>query len=394
MARTGIRWSGRRCRKPAADARHGVIATPVTPRAATRALSFAHARVVPAPHRRPRHCCARVAGRRIARSSFATSSALRSSRASPTGATRASPSASSTTASRASGCSAPSSPMARKPDPRTSPTRSARRRAASRACCSPKRSMRASAARRHARQGLRRCPLRRSESRIDDDRRDRRAPRRPSGDRLRISFRAASTIRTCNSTTAALQRVPFACASRMRPTSAQYRYSDLGIALLGEAVARVYRKRLSQPARFSEVLAPLAFDGSGFRQRAAPARWFRDGKPTPHWQYQSFAPASGLRASLADLSRFAAAQLRPDTSPLRAAILLAREPRAAPAAARPRSHGRSCRSNRTAKVGRCSGRPASPADSRASSAFAPTGSARSSCSATPSIDLSALGLAR
>jgi CubicO group peptidase (beta-lactamase class C family) len=107
-----------------------------------------------------------------------------------------------------------------------------------------------------------------------------------------------------------------------------YRYSELGVALLGEIVARVDRKDYRSLVA-SDVLAPLTLTGSGFGNVPHLVDGFHDGKPVPHWQHQTFAPASGLRASLSDLMRFAAAALRPDKTSLRAAILLARQPRAA-----------------------------------------------------------------
>lgn len=107
-----------------------------------------------------------------------------------------------------------------------------------------------------------------------------------------------------------------------------YRYSELGVALLGQIVARTYRNDYRN-LMASEVLVPLALNESGFGNVPHLIDGFRDGKPAPHWQHQAFAPASGLRASLSDLMRFAAATLRPDKTPLRAAILLARQPRAA-----------------------------------------------------------------
>lgn len=107
----------------------------------------------------------------------------------------------------------------------------------------------------------------------------------------------------------------------------QYRYSDLGVALLGEAVARAYRKDF-RSVLASEVLAPLALAGTGFGSVPRLLDGRRDGNAASHWQYQSLLPGAGLRSTLFDLSRFATAQLRPDTSPLREAILLAREPRA------------------------------------------------------------------
>jgi D-alanyl-D-alanine-carboxypeptidase/D-alanyl-D-alanine-endopeptidase len=106
-----------------------------------------------------------------------------------------------------------------------------------------------------------------------------------------------------------------------------YRYSDLGVALLGEACARVYKKDY-RTLLATEVLAPLALTQSGFGSVPRLLDGYDHGQPVAHWQYQTLSAASGLRASLADLMRFAAAQLRPDASPLRAGILLAREPRA------------------------------------------------------------------
>jgi CubicO group peptidase (beta-lactamase class C family) len=107
-----------------------------------------------------------------------------------------------------------------------------------------------------------------------------------------------------------------------------YRYSELGVALLGEVVARIYGKDY-RSLMTAALLAPLALNESGFGNVPHLVDGFRDGKPVAHWQHQTFAPASGLRASLADLMRFAAASLRPDTTSMRAPILLARQPRAA-----------------------------------------------------------------
>lgn len=107
-----------------------------------------------------------------------------------------------------------------------------------------------------------------------------------------------------------------------------YQYSDLGVALIGEALARVY-KRDYRSLVAGEVLAPMALDGSGLGNVPKLLDGRRDGEVVPHWQYQALAPAMGLRATLSDLSRYAAMQLRPDTSSLGAALLLARQPRAA-----------------------------------------------------------------
>ena len=107
-----------------------------------------------------------------------------------------------------------------------------------------------------------------------------------------------------------------------------YRYSEFGVALLGEALARAYKQNYRNVVT-SEVLMPLGLTGSGLGQVQHLLEGHRNGEPAPHWQHQVLAPAAGMRSTLSDLSRFAAAELRPDTSSLRAALLLAREPRAA-----------------------------------------------------------------
>jgi CubicO group peptidase (beta-lactamase class C family) len=115
--------------------------------------------------------------------------------------------------------------------------------------------------------------------------------------------------------------------ARVTKTEGAYRYSDFGIAVLGEAIARAngkdYRTLLA-----SEVLAPLGMSASGFGAVPHLVEGHRDGAAAAHWQQQALSPAMGLRATLGDLVKFAIAELRPDTSPIRAAILLARDPRA------------------------------------------------------------------
>jgi serine-type D-Ala-D-Ala carboxypeptidase/endopeptidase len=106
-----------------------------------------------------------------------------------------------------------------------------------------------------------------------------------------------------------------------------YRYSDFGIAVLGEAIARAYGKDY-RTLLASDVLAPLAMTASGFGGVPNLLDGHRDGASAGHWQHQVLSPATGLRATLGDLSKFATTELRPDASPMRAAILLARDPRA------------------------------------------------------------------
>jgi CubicO group peptidase (beta-lactamase class C family) len=115
--------------------------------------------------------------------------------------------------------------------------------------------------------------------------------------------------------------------ARLDAGPATYRYSEVGLALIGEALARAYGKDY-RSLLATEVLAPLSLTQSGFGSVPRLVDGYHEGKPALHWQHQALSAAAGLRATLSDLMRFAAVQLKPDASPLRAGILLAREPRA------------------------------------------------------------------
>ena len=115
--------------------------------------------------------------------------------------------------------------------------------------------------------------------------------------------------------------------AHLDPGNPPYRYSELGLALIGEAIARAYGKDYRSLIA-SEVLAPLSMTQSGFGSVPHLVDGYHEGKPALHWQHQALSAAAGLRATLSDLMRFAAVQLKPDASPLRASVLLAREPRA------------------------------------------------------------------
>jgi CubicO group peptidase (beta-lactamase class C family) len=115
--------------------------------------------------------------------------------------------------------------------------------------------------------------------------------------------------------------------ARLATASGRYLYSDLGVALIGEAVARAVHKDCRN-AIAASVLAPLAMTQSGFGAVPRLLDGYLGGAAVAHWQHQALAPASGLRATLTDLMKFAAVELRPEASPLREAILLARDPRA------------------------------------------------------------------
>jgi CubicO group peptidase (beta-lactamase class C family)/D-alanyl-D-alanine dipeptidase len=93
---------------------------------------------------------------------------------------------------------------------------------------------------------------------------------------------------------------------------AKFKYSNPGIGVVGEVVARVTGKSFEDAIR-DLVLTPLALHDSDFAPRAdLVARaadgvmWTYDGRtiPTPTWPF-GYGPAANLRSSVVDLVRFA-----------------------------------------------------------------------------------------
>lgn len=99
-----------------------------------------------------------------------------------------------------------------------------------------------------------------------------------------------------------------------RDIGAAYEYSNLGVALLGHALAR--RAGKSYEALLQErVLRPLGMTHTGIILTP----WMRDhlaaghdasGKPAPNWDLPTFAGAGGLKSTLNDMLTFARANLR------------------------------------------------------------------------------------
>lgn len=102
-------------------------------------------------------------------------------------------------------------------------------------------------------------------------------------------------------------------------------YSILDTGLLGDALGRAYTQRFAV-VLVSRVLDPLGMSHTGFGDGAQLLPGYGHGQPAPHWHYGALAGAAGLRSTLPDLLRFMQSNLTPQQSPLRAALLLSRQP--------------------------------------------------------------------
>jgi CubicO group peptidase (beta-lactamase class C family) len=127
----------------------------------------------------------------------------------------------------------------------------------------------------------------------------------------------------------------------LRPALRSYRYSNLGVATLGLALAQKLGVDYAAAVR-AQLLSPLGMVDSDLGEAAEglPAvvqGHDADGGPVPPWHLGAFAPAGGLRTTAGDLLRFVAAQLHaarmPDTAraaerqPVHAAMRLTWMPR-------------------------------------------------------------------
>ena len=104
-------------------------------------------------------------------------------------------------------------------------------------------------------------------------------------------------------------------------------YSVLSVGLLGNLLGRAYGAPFAEVLN-ARVLAPLGVSHSGFDDAGVLPGHVR-GDIAPHWHYGVLGAAAGLHATLPDLLRFLQYNLTPGDSPLRAALLLARQARAA-----------------------------------------------------------------
>jgi serine-type D-Ala-D-Ala carboxypeptidase/endopeptidase len=90
--------------------------------------------------------------------------------------------------------------------------------------------------------------------------------------------------------------------------------------LLGRAYATDYAKLLAD-----KILVPLGMKHTGFDDSPALLTGHARGESVAHWHFSVLAGSAGLRSTAGDLLDFLQLNLRPGDSPLRAALLLARQ---------------------------------------------------------------------
>jgi len=116
-----------------------------------------------------------------------------------------------------------------------------------------------------------------------------------------------------------------------RDPGAQYEYSNLGVGLLGHALALRAGKPYETIVR-ERILTPLGMRRTGVTLTADMRAHVSEGhdatgKVVPLWDLPTLAGAGALRSSLDDMMRFVAAVLNPPNSPVGRAIALSQSAR-------------------------------------------------------------------
>jgi D-alanyl-D-alanine-carboxypeptidase/D-alanyl-D-alanine-endopeptidase len=108
------------------------------------------------------------------------------------------------------------------------------------------------------------------------------------------------------------------------PPGTKASYSNLAVGLLGTLLARnagvtyaeLLAGRITEPLGMKDTVVALRDD---LGPRFAPP-FTSAGKPWTPWEFKALAGAGGIRSTMADMMRFAAAMLQPEKSPLQKAI--------------------------------------------------------------------------
>ncbi len=120
--------------------------------------------------------------------------------------------------------------------------------------------------------------------------------------------------------------------SRLRrtPGTGRIAYSNLGVGLLGLALANAARAGSYAELVRSRICGPLGMADTDVLENIDPDRLavgYQRGRPIDHWSLTGLAGAGALLSSGNDMLRFLAAQLEPESTPLAEAVALSHQER-------------------------------------------------------------------
>lgn len=116
-----------------------------------------------------------------------------------------------------------------------------------------------------------------------------------------------------------------------RPIGSEHAYSNLGVGLLGHALAEAAGKPSYEAALIERILNPLKMPATrvvlnkALMKRIAPGH-NPSAKPTDPWDFKCLAACGGLRSSVRDVLQFAAASMSEEDTELTRAFRFAKQP--------------------------------------------------------------------
>jgi CubicO group peptidase (beta-lactamase class C family) len=116
-----------------------------------------------------------------------------------------------------------------------------------------------------------------------------------------------------------------------RPIGSKYEYSNLGVGLLGHALARVDGADSYEALLAKRILRPLGMGESAIRlseeqkKKLAPGH-DDSGEPASGWTFASLEACGGLRSNVRDMLRFVEAAMAKTDTPLKPAFAFAQQP--------------------------------------------------------------------
>jgi CubicO group peptidase (beta-lactamase class C family) len=116
-----------------------------------------------------------------------------------------------------------------------------------------------------------------------------------------------------------------------RPIGSQFEYSNLGVGLLGHALAHAAKAKSYEELLVERVAKPLGLADTRItlsdeqKKRLAPGHT-KSGKPASNWTFACLEACGGLRSTADDMLTFAEANLGRKKTPLAEAFRMAHEP--------------------------------------------------------------------
>jgi len=101
---------------------------------------------------------------------------------------------------------------------------------------------------------------------------------------------------------------------------ARQEYSNLGVAVLGLALEKIYGKSYEQLVK-EKITAPFALSSTTFEdnEKRMAAGYDEHDNKVPYWRFSAFAPAGALRSDMHDMRRYLDVQMKADDPAVRRA---------------------------------------------------------------------------